>query len=256
MGTAVAGRLMALGRAEFTLLLRNRTAMFTALAMPVVMVMVVNQVLSGNEILDNSSLSIGHMMVSAGFGMMLTMVIYSTLVASYVTRREERVLKRLRTGEASDWQILFSTTLPVLALSVAQFALLLVAGTALLDVGAPHRPDLLLVGVLLGFVLSALLAAATAMVTKTVESSQVTVMPLMMVSFVTSGMMVPLDTMPDALANGFRVLPLTPVMELTQGGLKGGMGAVDALTALMSALAWIALMAFLVRGKFRWEPRR
>lgn len=256
MSTAVMGRLVALGRAEFTLLLRNRTAMFTALAMPVLMVVVVNQILSDNELLENSSLSVGHMMVSAGFGMMLTMVIYSTLVASYVTRREERVLKRLRTGEASDWQILFSTTLPVLALSLAQFALLMVAGTAVLDVGAPKRPDLLLAGVVLGFVLSALLAAATAMVTKTVESSQVTVMPLMVVSFLTSGMMMPLDAMPDTMANGFRVLPLTPVMELLQGGLKGGMGGVDVLLALGSALAWTLLMVSLVRSRFRWEPRR
>ncbi|MBA0053580.1 ABC transporter permease [Streptomyces sp. AJS327] len=252
--TTISTRLTSLGRAEFSLLLRNRTAMFTALAVPVGTVVSSNSFMS-NGLTSKSALNVGQMTLSAGIGMVLIMIIYSTLVASYVTRREEKVLKRLRTGECSDWEILLSTALPVIALGLAQLALLIVGISVFMDVAAPQRPDLLAVGVLLGIALMVLLAGVTAVISKTVESSQVTVMPLMLVSMFTSGMIIPLDAMPDTAARICQSLPLTPAIQLAQGGLQGGMPGTEVLTALGSALAWTALAVFAVRRWFRWEPR-
>ncbi|OEU95959.1 ABC transporter permease [Streptomyces oceani] len=254
--TTIAGRMSALGRAEFTLLVRNRSAMFTALLVPPGLVLGARQMFDGMPMVREAGLSIGEMLMATGFGLVLTMAIYTTLVASYVTRREELVLKRLRTGEASDTQILASTALPVTVLGLAQVVLLLVAGVTLMDVGVPERPDLLLVGVLSGMLLTALLAAVTTIITRTVESAQITVMPVMMVTMVTSGMVTPLDALPGAVAEVCRFLPLTPAVQLVQGGLLGGMDALEVLRALGVTLAWTALAVFAVRRWFRWEPRR
>jgi ABC-2 type transport system permease protein len=102
----------------------------------------------------------------------------------------------------------------------------------------------------------AALAAVTASFTRTVESSQVTTLPLVMVSMVASGIAVPLELMPDRVASMLELLPLTPVITLVRGGWTGGLSAYEALGPVMTALAWTALGVFAVRRWFRWEPRR
>lgn len=247
--------LRSLGRAELTLLLRNRTAMFTALLMPLAMVASTRAMMSNMGVAEDSAFSTSELLVTGGIGFVLIMVIYTTLVATYVTRREELVLKRLRTGEVADWQILASAALPVVVIAVAQCVLLIGAGSAVMDVAAPSNALLLLAGVVLGVVMLAAMAAATAIITKTMESAQVTSLPLLMIALLTSGMVIPLDAMPDNVADGLRLLPMTPVMELVRGGWLGGLEAVDALRALGVALAWTALSVFAVRRWFQWEPR-
>ncbi|MEU4686822.1 ABC transporter permease [Streptomyces xinghaiensis] len=254
--SATAARMTALGRAEFTLLLRNRTALFTALLMPIGMVWLISTSVAEAD-LDGTGLSAGGVTMTGGIGAVLILVVYTNLVAAYVARREELVLKRLRTGEPTDPEILAGTALPTAGLALAQCALLVVAGTALLDLTAPRRPELLVAGLALGVVLLSVLAAATAMVTRTVESAQVTVLPLMMVSFLGSGLVVPLELMPDRLADALGVLPFTPVVELVRTGWLGGAAAGGGtVRALLLAAAWTALAGYAVRRWFRWEPRR
>ncbi|MET7639477.1 ABC transporter permease [Streptomyces sp. NPDC005438] len=256
MTTTALGRMSALGRAELTLLLRNRSAMVTALLLPPVLVLSAKRLFDGMSSLDEAGFSVGEMLVTAGFGLILTMTVYTTLVASYVTRREELVLKRLRTGEASDAQILASTALPVATLALAQITLLLLVGVGYLDVSAPARPDLLVAGVVLGLLLIVLASAATTIVTKTTESAQVTVMPVLIVTMMTSGMLTPLDALPDTMGQICRLMPLTPSVELLQAGLQGGMDGTEVLRALGVSLAWAVAAGYAVNRWFRWEPRQ
>lgn len=181
---------------------------------------------------------------------------YSTLVGVYVVRREELVLKRLRTGELRDAEILSGAALPAVLTGLLQCLLLIVGCAALLDLSAPSAPHLAVLGLLLGLVMSAALAAATASWTRTGESAQVTPMPLMFASMLGSGMFVPLELFPDRLASVCELLPLTPVVTLVRGGWTGDLSAGDALGALAVALAWTAVAVFAVRRRFRWEPRR
>ncbi|MEE1929861.1 ABC transporter permease [Streptomyces sp. TRM 70351] len=255
MSTVVLGRMRALGRAELTLLLRNRTAVFTALLMPLGFVFLMRTSVSG-ETLDGTGLSPAGVAMTGGMGIVLVLVVYANLVSAYVARREELVLKRLRTGEPSDTEILGGTALPSVAIGLVQCALLVAAGVGVMDLGVPERVDLLLAGLLLGSVMLTALAAATSAVTRTAESAQLTVMPLMMVSFFASGLFIPLEVFPDALANVCRLLPVTPVTELVRYGWLGGADALDALRALGLALVWTVLAVFAVRRWFRWEPRR
>ncbi|MEV8005348.1 ABC transporter permease [Streptomyces parvus] len=247
-------RLNALARAELILLIRNRSAIFVALVLPIVMIFSIRASLEQID-LAGTGLSVAGAALTGGIGIVLVQVVYMNLVTGYVTRREELVLKRLRTGEVTDREILISTALPSVALAVLQSVLLVVAGAIAFDLSAPKRPDLFLLGLLVGFVMMSALAAATSAVTRTVQTSQLTTLPLFFVSLFASGIFVPLDVFPDKLAAVFELLPLTGVMTLVRHGWLGGVEGGDLVTAVVAALAWTVFAVFAVRRWFRWDPR-
>ncbi|APS20599.1 MULTISPECIES: ABC transporter permease [Streptomyces] len=247
-------RLNALARAELILLIRNRSAIFVALVLPIVMIFSIRASLEQID-LAGTGLSVAGAALTGGIGIVLVQVVYMNLVTGYVTRREELVLKRLRTGEVTDREILISTALPSVALAVLQSVLLVVAGAIAFDLSAPKRPELFLLGLLVGFVMMSALAAATSAVTRTVQTSQLTTLPLFFVSLFASGIFVPLDVFPDRLAAVFELLPLTGVMTLVRHGWLGGVEGGDLVTAVVAALAWTAFAVFAVRRWFRWDPR-
>ncbi|GGV01223.1 transport permease protein [Streptomyces filipinensis] len=253
---AAAGRrLRALARAELTLLGRNRGVVFTALAVPLLLPFSVRPAIDQLD-LKKQGLTIGTTLLTAAVGFSFLFAVYTSLVNAYVARREELVLKRLRTGELSDAEILTGTALPALGIGLAQ-ALVLCAGcAALLHTGTPRAPYLILPGLLAGYLVSAALAAFTASFTRTVESSQVTAMPLMILSMLGSGITVPTEFLPDKLATVCELLPLSPAVRLFRGGWTGQLSTGETLTALVTALAWSILAVFAVRRWFRWEPRR
>ncbi|MYV55184.1 ABC transporter permease [Streptomyces sp. SID3212] len=253
--TTAAGRLTALGRAELTLLVRNRTALFTALFVPIAMMGSIKVSLEGTD-LGGAGVTVAEAALTGGVGTVLLMVVYANLVSAYTSRREELVLKRLRTGETADREILAGTALPAAALALAQCVVLVAAGIAFLDVGGVRRPDLLAAGLLAAIVLLTALAAATSVLTRTVESAQITTMPMFLVSLLGSGLFVPLDTLPDRVASVCELLPMTGVMTLVRAGWIGGVDGPDLLGAGISAVVWTVLAVYAVRRWFRWEPRR
>lgn len=252
---ATGRRLRALARAEAALLGRNRGVVFTALVVPLSLPVTVRPALDQLD-LAKAGLNIGTVMLTAAIGMAFLFAVYTSLVSSYVARREELVLKRLRTGELSDTEILTGTALPAMLLGLAQAAVLCAGCAALLHTGAPKAPYLLLPGVLAGLVVSAALAALTASFTRTAESAQVTAMPLVLVSMVGSGITVPTEVMPDRFASVCELLPLSPAIRLVRAGWTGQLTAYETLGALATALAWTIVAVFAVRRWFRWEPRR
>ncbi|AXK34837.1 ABC transporter permease [Streptomyces armeniacus] len=253
--TTAAGRLRALGRAELTLLVRNRTALFSALAIPVLLTVTTRGLVEEMD-LSGTGLSVGTVLLPGSMGFVLLFAVYSNMVGTYTARREELVLKRLRTGEPGDTEILLGAALPTIVIAVTQCVLLAVGGAILLDLSAPGAPVLLVAGLLLGLALTVAAAAASTIVTRSTEAAQMTPLPLMMVSFVFSEVFVPLDGMPDTVAAVAAWLPMSPVMELLRGGWTGDLGAAEALRALVVAGAWTALALWAVRKRFRWEPRR
>ncbi|MFE7979267.1 ABC transporter permease [Streptomyces shenzhenensis] len=252
---AAARRLRALARAEFTLLGRNRTVIVTALLVPLALPFSVRPALDRID-LRAQGLSVGAVMLTAAIGFSFLFAVYTSLVSAFVARREELVLKRLRTGELGDGEILVGTALPAMSLGLAQALVLSVGCALLLDAGAPEAVHLTVLGVLLGLVLCAALAALTAAVTRTAESAQVTALPLLFISMIGSGIAIPTEVMPDRLAAVCELLPLSPAIRLVRGGWTGQLTAFEALVALATALAWIVVAVFAVRRWFRWEPRR
>ncbi|MFI9823372.1 ABC transporter permease [Streptomyces sp. NPDC052013] len=253
--TTSKSRLTALARAEMTLLGRSKGTLFAALFVPLMLPFTVLSVV-GEMDLEEAGLTVGTVVLPAAVGFSLLFAVYSALVGIFVTRREELVLKRLRTGEVRDVEILAGASLPAVTIGFVQCLVLTVGCAALLDVSAPQAPHLVALGLLSGLVMCAALAAVTASFTRTVESAQVTSMPLLLVSMMGSGIAVPLEMLPDRLASVCELLPLSPVIRLVRDGWTGDLSAYETLGAVVTAVAWTVLALFGVRRWFRWEPRR
>lgn len=255
MVTTPGSRLGALARAEFMLLGRSKATLVAAVLVPLALPFSLRPVVDDMDV-EKSGLSVGLVLLPAAVGFTLLFGVYGALTGIYTARREELVLKRLRTGELRDVEILCGTALPIGATGLTQSVVLVGASTVLLDVPAPHAPQFVVPGLLLGLVMCAALAAVTAAVTRTVESAQVTTLPFVMISMALSGVAVPLELLPDTFASVCELLPLSPVIILVRGGWAGTLSTYEALGALATAVAWTVLAVFAVQRWFRWEPRR
>ncbi|MFD7546265.1 ABC transporter permease [Streptomyces sp. NPDC059578] len=244
----------ALARAELTLLVRSKGTLFAAAFVPLILPFSMRGATEQMD-LEDTGLSIGTILLPAAIGFSLLFAVYMALTAIFVTRREELVLKRLRVGELRDVEILGGAALPSVCIALVQTLVLVIGCMVLLDVGAPQAPHLAVLGLLLGIVLCAALGAVTAAFSRSSESAQVTVMPLVLVSMIGSGITVPLEIFPDGLARVGELLPLTGAITLVRGGWTGALSGGETLTALATAVAWTALAVFAVRRWFRWEPR-
>ncbi|MEV0394046.1 ABC transporter permease [Polymorphospora rubra] len=259
--TGALRRITRLGRTEMLLLWRNRTAVVTAVLLPIGTVWFL-----ASLNLDAGGLSAGAFAVTGLLGFVLLYVVYYNLVTTYVARREELVLKRLRTGEMTDAQILAGTAVPAVVVTLVQAVLAVVAGAALLDLAVPVNLPVLLVGLVGGIVLFVLLAVVSSTFTRNVEMAQISTMPVLVVCMIGSGLVLPLQSMPDLLADVAAFLPLTPVVELVRLGWLGTTTGADptgfagvfgpAVVPLLILLGWTALGVVGMRRWFRWEPRR
>ncbi|MFF7190029.1 ABC transporter permease [Streptomyces sp. NPDC008222] len=252
--TTPAARLGALARAELSLLGRNKSVITTAVLVPSALPLATRPAVE-QMARKAGGLTPGTMMITASIGFSLLFAVYAALVSTYVARREELVLKRLRTGELTDREILVGSALPAVSIGVVQCVLLTIGCMAFLDAGAPRAPHLALLGLLSGLMLCAALAALTATFSRSVESAQVTALPLLCVSMLGSGIAIPPDLLPHRVASLCELLPLSPAMRLIRGGWTGGLPAHEALSAGAMAVAWTVLAVFAVRRWFRWEPR-
>ncbi|MGO9078276.1 MAG: ABC transporter permease [Streptosporangiaceae bacterium] len=223
-------RVAALARAEGILLWRNRLALLNAVILPAALA---GSLKSFGGLGASGAHDFGAMLLTGLTAFALLIAVYYNLVTAMVARREELVLKRLRTGEATDGEILAGTAAPAIAIAWAQIAV----------------------------------AAVTAAVTRTVQLAQVTTMPALWLPLVFSGLLFPLAMLPGPLRWVAEALPLTPVVELLRLGLTGTTAAAGhhlglaasfgaAAAPVLVLAAWTIAGAWAARRWFRWEPRR
>ncbi|HUQ54454.1 ABC transporter permease [Lentzea sp.] len=234
-------RAVAVGQAELKLFWRNKTALFNSLVLPLLLIPVLASVDA-----DGVPLVVGLI------GFALVMAVYYNLVTTFVARREELVLKRLRVGELTDPEILVGASLPSVVVALGQMVLFAAIVGVITGVDLPSRPWFILLGVIGGVAVFALLAAASSAFTRTVEMAQVTSLPVLMACILGSGLMFPLSILPENLQSVLRLLPLTPVLDLLRAAWQDG----PVLRPTIVLAVWIVLGTYAVRRWFRWDPRR
>ena len=260
VGPGRARRIGALARGELRLFLRNRTAVINSVLLPLLLVAAVP------ALGIDGDLPLGPQLLVTAVGVTLVFLTYYNLVITYVARREDLVLQRLRTGELTGLEVLLGTAVPTLAVTLGQICLVATGLAVLGEWSAPVDYVLPLVAVLGGAVLMTVLAAASTSFTRTAESAQVTTLPLVVATSGLSGLITPLSVFPDTLATIARLLPVTPVVELLQLGLAGvtwdgetvdAAGAWSAAVLPLAVLAgWLVLGTVAATRGFRWAPRR
>ncbi|MBR8741685.1 ABC transporter permease [Nocardiopsis sp. MG754419] len=255
-----------LGRTEFTLFVRYKTASMYLL-MPVILLLpVLNQQsvpILGEYTTTELSLigTIGAIALFLGLGHPCNV---------FTARREALVLKRLRVSGVPATAIFGGVFLVVLLFTVL-IAALIVAGSVALGGPLPADPVMLLLSVALGCLAMTMLGLLLTRFAGNAESAQILSMVPMMALLFLSGGFIPLDVMPDAVRQVALLLPVAPTVEMAQaayfgydvfGGLEGaepvgflGLWA-GALPGIGVMLVWIVALALLVRRYFVWDPRR
>lgn len=260
-------RLGGLVRAELKMMLRNKVSVFYAVAMGPLMVLMMAQlpmVKNLADVMPRGGLATMFTTMLTVIG--LTLVIYYNLTTAVVARREALVLKRLRSGSCSTLEILASVALPNVLILLVQVALVLAAVCAAFGAPAFTNPVLLVLALALGAALFSILSFQTGVHTRTVEAAQLTTMPGILLFLAISGLVLPLDAMPDGMERAAHLLPVAPIADLVMLGLNGATldkqlhdfgsswGAAAQPVAVL--VFWIALGAWYLNRTMAWEPRR
>lgn len=248
-------RTVGLARFNFTLMVRNRTTMLYAFAIPLLPLALL-------FIADPDRPASGIGGIATALLMAFLFPGYYNLLSMFVTRRDELVLKRLRTGETSDADLIVSMALPgaavVLAVTVLLVPIAMAAGFDL-----PRNPLLLLASVLLGTATFAAFALWTASWTRTAEAAQLTSGPVMLLALV--GTFAP--AVPESVGRWLELTPGAAVTDLVALGWFGldpeateqSVTFVESLTLALPAagvlVAWLLIAVALAQRSMRWEPR-
>ncbi|WP_424216414.1 ABC transporter permease (plasmid) [Streptomyces sp. BI20] len=253
MSTPTPRHLRTLFGVEWRLFNRIRSNYVFVLLVPV-MLLVAMRFVQEQMRLDEHGLAAGPLMVSTAAGILLLFSLYSSVTGLYVARREELVLKRLRTGEVSDAAILAGGASVYVAVCVAQILVVSAVLSVMFGV-APQRPLTALLGLLTGIALMTTMAAATAALCRTAEAVLVATLPAVFVLPMISGVYIPREVLPGALGEALLYAPLSSTVDLIRGGWTGELSGAETLTRVLLALVWSALFGWVALRRFRWEPR-
>ena len=167
--TTAIRRTTGLARANALLMLRNNLTMAYALILPLLPMALL---LTG----ERGDVEIGMTAVGSALMLALLFSVYYNLLSSMVTRRDELVLKRLRTGETRDSELLLSMALPGVTVTLVLSVVLIGLGAAL-GLPLPLNPLLFAATILVASAAFASLAIWTAAWTRNAEAAQMTSVP-------------------------------------------------------------------------------
>lgn len=255
--------LAALAKAEYLQFHRNKTLVWMALVFPVGISLAMYFVAIKDQPPTTTTAATTFELIAL---VALLFVQYYSVLSMVTTRRSEGVLKRLRTGEAADWQILTAPAVPGALVTIAST---LVVAVVVYATGAPAPVNVVAIAlaVLGGIFLFSLLALATSAVTKNAEAAQITSLPVMTIAML--GLASFRNVLPDRIADLADWTPFAAISDLAFLGASGKSatgastdaaldfaGTCGELGRPFATLAiWTVLAFALTRKSFRWDDR-
>lgn len=251
--TVTPSRLLTLTRWNAVLLMRNRLALFYAVVLPLAPLLM---------LLAGDSPGVGAAAIVTTLTFAALFPVFYNVLSQFVSRRDELVLKRLRSGEARDAELLVALALPGYAILVLVALVAIPVATAT-GQPAPVNPVAYLLSVLVTGVLFATFSFWTAAWTRNAEAAQLTSMPVVLLAVV--GQMS--VSFPERIRE---IAELTPGAALTdlvriswfgfgETGTERTLDFVDtwghAAQPLLVLVAWVVLAWWLAARSMQWEPR-
>lgn len=239
--------MLTIARHELTQVLRNRAVLVAGLVIPFA---VCASLVWQHETFQDIG-SLGY--VASTVVLTITAFsLYSTVVTTVASRRQNLFLKRLRSTAARDHEILGGLVLPATAIAVVQLVGILAVLSAV--AGPPEQVAPLALGISATIAMMLGLGLATAGLTHSPEHAQVTTLPISL-GTIAVGIWVGITGTED-LGLLKRLLPGGAATELMRDAWNGGAPVSDALLLLAPTLAWVLVAVVLAVRLFRWEPRR
>lgn len=254
-------RLATLARAEWLQFRRNKVILFMAIVIPLGMPLLMWLNLGPDSGTDKQLVGAG--MMELYLMMSLLMVLFYSVLSMATTRRDEGVLKRLRTGEARDGEILASIAVPGAAIVTVFF--LVMAGILIGAGSSPVNFVLVLAALLIGLVVYASAALLTCCFTKNAEAAQLTSMPVMVLAVLSMSTL--RASLPTSIARIVEVNPFAFVVDLASLGWAGidpGSGKALASTEVLAyagrplalSAMWIVVLVWSAVIYMRWDTHR
>jgi len=241
--------MLALALVELKLLLRKKLTAFSVVVVPLALVALT----LSNEPGDVAGWT---KLLATNYLLLLMLSVYLVSLMVFTARRQSLVLKRLRTSALADWQILLGVLGPVLVVGLAQTAAYLLF-CLVVDAPAPANPLLVVFSVVLGVLVATALGVATACLTRSVEATQLTSVPVVVAGM--AGVFLTASSSPALVAVGL-AMPLTgPADLLAKGWASTGAEVGDVPVVPLdfaSSVLWLVLAGVAFNRLFRWEPRR
>ncbi|MDS1272278.1 ABC transporter permease [Lipingzhangella sp. LS1_29] len=247
-------QLTALGWAELLLFVRAKSNLVNVLFIPALVLVALTVTMNLYD-LDALGLALGPVMLATATGIVLVFSLYVPLTGTYVARREELLLKRLRTGEVGDTTILLGSALPAISIVITQMLLIGAIVIPMTNAGPPAAPHYIIIGIVLGCIMMAGFAAATSAAARTSENVQVAIVPLLVLLPSTSGTFFPLEAMPQPVQDVFHWMPMTPIIDLVRAGWTGDVEPAEAMLRIGLLVLWTVIALGAAHRWFRWEPR-
>lgn len=253
--------LASLGRAEYLQFVRNKTLVYMGIGFPIGLPLLTFLLQRRDTDQVDPVPTFEYFVLMA-----LLFLMYYSVLSMVTTRRGEGVLKRLRTGEAADWQIQAAPAVPGVLITLAGLvvvpAVVYAAGSA-----GPVNPVLVVLAVLWGLALFALFALATSGLTKNAEAAQLTSLPVMALAIVGLGSL--RGALPERFAAVVDWTPFAAISDLISLGAAGRLttaaGSDPALDfagtfgevgrPVVTLVGWTLLALLLTRQYFRWDDR-
>lgn len=256
-------RVWAIARGEVKLFLRNRTVLLTAVLLGPAMAAAIgflNSDMAGTP-------AFTMLVVNLVFTWGVLLAVYYNLTSIFVARREEKVFKRLVTGEATHGEVVAGAATPSVLVFLAQVVLTAIISMIFFAMPTWDNPLLVVVSLVLSVVVFVGLAAFSTSFTSSSEAAQFSTMPLLMVFIFFSGSNFPLSFLPEPLQVFASYTPLYAASELLMLGMGGATipgevhaGFTNSLTAAAQPAAvlaaWAVVSVYLARRYMQFEPRR
>ncbi|WP_433255015.1 ABC transporter permease [Streptosporangium sp. CA-135522] len=193
--------------------------------------------------------------------MVLTLATFSQIAVTLTARRDQLLLKRMRTTGLSDRAILGGEIGNLVVQGTLLTAVVSVSLYALTSLPVPRDPLLYLVFVVAGAAVLCLLGAAFTAIVPRTELAAVMAMPVFFLAGVGAGGFGPiLEILPGWVRTVLGLLPTGAVVEAAQAAYAAdGTFAGDLRAAAVPALklaVWAAIGLFAVSRWFRWDTRK
>lgn len=247
------GRVLGMAKANALLLTRNRMTLAYALIFPLIP-------LAWLLVGERGDSTFGILSMTNVLLLAALFPVYYNMLSQTVTRRDELVLKRFRSGESSDNDLLASIAIPGIVVMLI-ISLLAVAIAPAFGQQLPANPIVLLVAVLVIAAAFAGLAFWTAAWTRNAEAAQVTSLPILMVAIVGSMR----ATFPESVQPYLELTPGAAIealvriawfgQDLDGVALSFASTFTEAGRPLLVLLGWMVLAGVLTKRSMRWEPR-
>jgi ABC-2 type transport system permease protein len=243
------GPMAALARMELLLLRRNWTAATLSAVTPLATGFLLARAHSDDPVSGVHG-------VAGAIGMAAAFSVHYHLTAVYASRRQDGVLKRLRSGVRGDRTILVGTALGGAVVFAAQAVLLVAFGVGVLGLPVPAQPWTLLVALGLGTAVLAGLSAALSGLTRSSEAALLTTLPTVSICLLTPGVLVPVAAVSGVPALIGSLMPLGAATALLRDGWLGTASAGSVSAPVGVLLAWLVVAVVAARRLVRWDPRQ